>query len=75
MLKVDNDWREFLEIEIEKPYFKQLKETLVRGYSEHTVFPPKHLIEIIADKTPCFSYGDTVAIFLLIACISLSSMI
>lgn len=35
----------------------------------------KGFIEIIADKTPCFSYGDTAAIFLLIVCISLSSMI
>lgn len=55
MLKVDNDWREFLEIEIEKPYFKQLKETLVREYSEHTVFPPKHLIFNAFEQTPLHS--------------------
>lgn len=55
MLKVDNDWREFLEIEIEKPYFKALKATLVREYSEHTVFPPKHLIFNAFEQTPLHS--------------------
>ena len=55
MLKVDNDWREFLEIEIEKPYFKALKAALVREYNEHTVFPPKHLIFNAFEKTPLHS--------------------
>lgn len=55
MLKVDNDWREFLEIEIEKPYFKQLKETLVREHSMFTVFPPKHLIFNAFEQTPLHS--------------------
>lgn len=55
MLKVDNDWREFLEIEIEKPYFKQLKETLKFEYSTYTVFPPKHLIFNAFEQTPLHS--------------------
>ena len=55
MLKVDNDWRKFLEIEIEKPYFKQLKETLKFEYSTYTVFPPKHLILNAFEQTPLHS--------------------
>ena len=47
----------------------------VRRYSYEDLAYYLDFIGIIADKTPCFSYGDTALIFFLIVCISLSSMI
>lgn len=41
MAQIENDWKEILEEEFEKEYFKKLKEILVLEYSKGRVFPNK----------------------------------
>lgn len=48
-----NGWDELFLQEFSKPYFKQLKEFLVREYAEKVVFPPKKLILNAFDQTAC----------------------
>lgn len=37
-------WKEFLNLEFEKPYFKELAEFLHQEYENKTIFPPKQLV-------------------------------
>lgn len=37
-------WREFLNSEFEKPYFKELSEFLHEEYEKKTIYPPKSLV-------------------------------
>ena len=41
-----NSWDEKLKAEIEKPYFNEIRNTLLREYKTHTIYPPKN--EILA---------------------------
>lgn len=37
-----NDWQELLSDELQKPYYLQLRETLITEYRTRTVYPDKH---------------------------------
>lgn len=37
-------WQEFLKVEFNKPYFKELSEFLHQEYENKTIFPPKKLV-------------------------------
>ncbi len=37
-------WKDFLDSEFEKPYFKELSSFLKSAYQEKTIFPPKQLV-------------------------------
>ncbi|MBQ3438099.1 MAG: uracil-DNA glycosylase [Fusobacterium sp.] len=41
MSKINNDWKEILEKEFEKEYFKSIKSFLEKEYKTHKVYPPK----------------------------------
>lgn len=47
-----NDWKEALEIEFEKPYYKELRQFLVQEYKTQQVFPPMHDIFNALHYTP-----------------------
>ena len=57
----ENDWRELLEGEFEKPYYKELRTKLAREYKEHTVFPDMYDIFNAFHLT---SYEDTKVVIL-----------
>ena len=38
---MDKSWKEFLDGEFEKPYFKELAKFLHEEYEKKTIFPPK----------------------------------
>ncbi len=41
---MNDSWKDFLNSEFNKPYFKQLSEFLHKEYGEKTIFPPKKLV-------------------------------
>lgn len=47
-----NDWKEALEIEFEKPYYKELRQFLIQEYKTQQVFPPMHDIFNALHYTP-----------------------
>lgn len=51
-VKIDPTWRQALEAEWDKPYFKQLTEFVRRRYSETQVFPTPSRIFAAFDATP-----------------------
>ncbi len=46
------DWRQVLEAEFSKPYFKELSEFIDREYSSEEIFPPRNLIFNALEKCP-----------------------
>ncbi len=46
------DWRQVLETEFSKPYFKELSEFIDREYSSEEIFPPRNLIFNALEKCP-----------------------
>ena len=40
MIKTDNDWKDFLDSEQQKDYYKELKQFLVKEYETGNVYPP-----------------------------------
>ncbi len=55
MIKIENDWKVFLEQEMQKPYFIDLKKFLVEEYALHEVYPKKRDLLSALDLT---SYKD-----------------
>ncbi len=51
-INIETGWKEALNDEFEKPYFKQLTEFIDQEYKTTTVFPPAHLIFNAFDKCP-----------------------
>ena len=49
---LQNSWDQKLKDEIEKPYFNQIRETLVSEYKTHKVYPPKDKILAAFEYTP-----------------------
>ena len=47
-----NDWKEALEREFEKPYYKELRQFLLQEYKTQQVFPPMHDIFNALHYTP-----------------------
>lgn len=47
-----NDWKEALEREFEKPYYKDLRQFLIQEYKTKQVFPPMHDIFNALHYTP-----------------------
>lgn len=47
-----NDWKEELEREFEKPYYKELRQFLIQEYKTQQVFPPMHDIFNALHYTP-----------------------
>ena len=47
-----NDWKEALEREFEKPYYKELRQFLLQEYKTQQVFPPMHDILNALHYTP-----------------------
>ena len=52
---LNNSWDEILKSEIEKPYFNQIRSTLVNEYKTHTIYPPMKQILAAFEYT---SYED-----------------
>lgn len=52
MLKIENDWKEILEEEIQKDYFIELKKKLTEEYENFSVYPPKKEIFSAFSLTP-----------------------
>ena len=50
-----NDWHEVLSCELEKPYYKQLRQFLINEYRSHTVYPKMHDIFNALHFTPLAS--------------------
>ncbi|MFR9502634.1 MAG: uracil-DNA glycosylase [Rikenellaceae bacterium] len=46
------DWRQVLEVEFSKPYFKELSEFIDKEYSSEEIFPPRNLIFNALEKCP-----------------------
>jgi len=44
MIKIDNDWKDFLNSEQQKEYYKRLREFLAVEYKTKTVYPPSDSI-------------------------------
>ena len=44
MIKIDNDWKDFLDSEQQKEYYKRLREFLEVEYKTKTVYPPSDSI-------------------------------
>ncbi len=61
MLKINNDWKEILEEEINKDYFLELKKILVEEYKNFKVYPPKKDIFTAFSLT---SYADVKVVLL-----------
>ncbi len=40
MAAINNDWKEALQEEFKKPYYKELYQTVVKEYQTHQVYPP-----------------------------------
>ena len=47
-----NSWDTKLNSEIEKPYFDEIRNTLLREYKTHTIYPPKNQILAAFENTP-----------------------
>lgn len=43
-VQIEPSWKKALQDEFEKPYFKELSETIRKAYLEKTVFPPPKLV-------------------------------
>ena len=43
-VKINSDWKNILQDEFDKPYFKKLAEFVKEEYREHQCFPPENLI-------------------------------
>lgn len=56
-----NDWQEFLESEMEKEYYQNLRELLIREYQEHTIYPDMYHIFSALHET---SYKNTKVVIL-----------
>ena len=52
---IENSWKEKLQQEFEKPYFKTLTNFIRTEYKTHKIFPPANLIFNAFDKCP---FGD-----------------
>ncbi len=50
--KIEQSWKAVLSDEFLKPYFKNLKEFLVKEKQQHTIFPPGNRIFAAFDATP-----------------------
>lgn len=57
----ENDWQEILAEELEKPYYHQLRNTVVQEYNLHTVYPAK---EDIMNVFNTVSYKDVKVVIL-----------
>lgn len=51
-VKIENSWKEKLQNEFEKPYFKHLSEFIINEYNTQLVFPPAKLIFNAFNKCP-----------------------
>ncbi len=49
---IENSWKEKLQQEFEKPYFKTLTNFIRTEYKTHKIFPPANLIFNAFDKCP-----------------------
>ena len=49
---LNNSWDEKLKDEIEKPYFNEIRTTLISEYKKHKIFPPKDKILAAFEYTP-----------------------
>ncbi|TGB04594.1 uracil-DNA glycosylase [Halobacillus salinus] len=56
MKQFDNDWAQILEPEFEKDYYQELRESLKKEFSSHTIYPPMEQIFAALDHT---SYEGT----------------
>jgi uracil-DNA glycosylase len=54
--EIPNDWRQFLDAEREKPYFKKLENFVAEEQKRYTIFPPA---EKIFNALKLTSYKDT----------------
>ena len=52
MIKIDNDWKDFLNSEQQKEYYKRLREFLAVEYKTKTVYPPSNSIFKAFEITP-----------------------
>ena len=52
MIKTDNDWKDFLDSEQQKDYYKELKQFLVKEYETGNVYPPADSIFKAFEITP-----------------------
>lgn len=52
MIKIDNDWKDFLDSEQEKDYYKGLKQFLAKEYETGNVYPPADSIFKAFEITP-----------------------
>lgn len=52
MIKIDNDWKDFLDSEQQKDYYKELKQFLVKEYETGNVYPPADSIFKAFEITP-----------------------
>jgi uracil-DNA glycosylase len=50
--KIEESWKAVLSEEFTKPYFKKLKEFLVKEKQQYTIFPPGNRILAAFDSTP-----------------------
>lgn len=55
MIKIDNDWKDFLDSEQQKDYYKELKQFLVKEYETGDVYPPADSIFKAFEITPLSS--------------------
>lgn len=51
-VKIDESWKEILQAEFDKPYFKELVAFVKNEYKTHRVFPPAQLIFNAFDSCP-----------------------
>lgn len=51
-VKIDSSWKNLLESEFDKPYFKDLTEFVKNEYQQTTIYPPPKLIFNAFDTTP-----------------------
>ena len=58
---LQNDWAEVLDEEIEKPYYKELREFLKHAYASERVYPPMEDIYNALRVTP---YASTKVVIL-----------
>lgn len=51
-VKIEKSWKEHLQLDFEKPYFKQLTEFVRNEYRSKTIYPPAKLIFNAFDSCP-----------------------
>ncbi|MCL2493081.1 MAG: uracil-DNA glycosylase [Clostridiales bacterium] len=61
MVHIENDWDDLLKDEFEKPYYKELRQFLVREYKTQTIYPDMHDIFNALRYT---AYADVRAVIL-----------